>query len=1106
MLRILLGRARTGKSARVLEEIRTLGDSSQQILLVPEHASHVAEVDVCRACGVTASRHAEVLTFKLLASRVLTLTGGAAEVTLDNGGKLLLLQRVLVSLAPSLRVYRRPSQRAAFLESLLALIEELQAYAVAPEVLAEKAEAIAGESGERLRDVALLYGAYLAKLHEGGRDARDRLEKLEENLAASGYADDKDIFLDGFSYFTGRERNILRILLKRAKSVTVTLLGDGSDSELFAEGLRVREQLYALARDAGVPCTEEVLRGGAPRDALGHVEKHFFGGNVRWDEPTEQLRLYEASTAYDEAERIAAEILRLVRCEGYRFRDITVTSRDMDAAEPVLRTVFARCGIPLYCARRSDILRRGVPALLLGALDAVSGGFEYEDVFRCLKTGLAGLSAEECDLLENYVILWQIRGSMWLRETPWTANPDGYGAELNETRRQRLAEVNAVRRRVRDLFIDLSEGLKTGLTIRDKAETLYRFAESAAVPETLKQQTEALYDDGQVQLAEEYSQLWRIFCDVLDQFVELLGDVEVDGQEFARLLRLVLSQYAVATIPATLDQVKVTPLTRNDRHTVRHLFLLGANDNVLPTVEQGGGILDAQERALLQQRGILLSDATFDPLSAELQNIYACLAQPTASLTVTWPLSDGMGGQLLPSFVVARITRLFPQVAIDREDGSYRRELPAAALALAGQEPGGPLWQYFAEHGQKPLLTRMEQARSMGRGKLSRQAVETLYGRRIAMSASRVDRLKSCHFGYFMEYGLRAKERTSAGFEAPEVGTFIHYLLENVNRDVRDRGGYGRVDKPALRKLVHHYVDEYARTQIDGYEEKSARFRYLFSRLRETACTIVENAVEEMQHSDFRPVAFELGFGGRDGQLPAITVTEGDTTLSVTGKVDRVDGWLKDGKLYLRVVDYKTGKKAFDLTDVRYGLGIQMLLYLFTLQREGGSYFGRPVEPAGVLYMPARDIILQADRALPPDKIEDMLRRELRRTGMLLGEPEVLTAMEHSALESPCYLPVGVTKDGAVQGLASSVLVSTAQMGKMARYIDSLLHRVAREIGEGNIDADPCTRGPQDSACAWCAFQSACWFDESRDKPHYLRKTTPEEFWQVVDEEVKQHG
>ena len=527
MLRILLGRARTGKSARVLEEIRALGDSSQQILLVPEHASHVAEVDVCRACGPTASRHAEVLTFKLLASRVLTLTGGAAEVTLDNGGKLLLLQRVLVSLAPSLRVYRRPSQRAAFLESLLALIEELQAYAVAPEVLAEKAEAIAGESGERLRDVALLYGAYLAKLHEGGRDARDRLEKLEENLAASGYADNKDIFLDGFSYFTGRERNILRILLKRAKSVTVTLLGDGSDSELFAEGLRVREQLYALARDAGVPCTEEVLRGGAPRDALGHVEKHFFGGNVRWDEPTEQLRLYEASTAYDEAERIAAEILRLVRCEGYRFRDITVTSRDMDAAEPVLRTVFARCGIPLYCARRSDILRRGVPALLLGALDAVSGGFEYEDVFRCLKTGLAGLSAEECDLLENYVIKWDIRGAMWTRDVPWTAHPEGYGVPWRTEHEEMLARVNAAREKVRAPLSHLYEGVRGTGDVEGKVTALYNYLTEIALPEELQRQTETLWQRGETQRAEELAQLWNVLCGVLDQFVEMLGGTEL---------------------------------------------------------------------------------------------------------------------------------------------------------------------------------------------------------------------------------------------------------------------------------------------------------------------------------------------------------------------------------------------------------------------------------------------------------------------------------------------------------------------------------------------------------------------------------------------------
>ena len=399
------------------------------------------------------------------------------------------------------------------------------------------------------------------------------------------------------------------------------------------------------------------------------------------------------------------------------------------------------------------------------------------------------------------------------------------------------------------------------------------------------------------------------------------------------------------------------------------------------------------------------------------------------------------------------------------------------------------------------MLDRMASARAMGRGRLSPEAVRSLYGGTVAMSASRLDKVKTCHFGYFMEYGLRARERKTAKFEAPEIGTFLHYLLENVLRALENGEGIGRAQPERLRALVAQYTEQYIAAVIDSYGDKSARFRYLFSRLRETACTIVENAVEEMQHSDFRPVAFELGFGGRDGQLPAITVTEGDTTLSVTGKVDRVDGWLKAGRLYLRVMDYKTGKKSFDLADVRYGLGIQMLLYLFALQRSGGMYFGRPVEPAGVLYLPARDVILRADRAIPPEKLQASLRRELRRSGMVLAEPDVLAAMEHEALESPCFLPMGISRDGTISGS----LASAVQLGKLGRYVDELLHRVAHEIGTGSIDADPCVRGPQESACDRCAFASACWFDERRDKPRYLQKTTPEEFWALVDREVS-HG
>ena len=453
-------------------------------------------------------------------------------------------------------------------------------------------------------------------------------------------------------------------------------------------------------------------------------------------------------------------------------------------------------------------------------------------------------------------------------------------------------------------------------------------------------------------------------------------------------------------------------------------------------------------------------------------------------------------GQLRPSFVVNRIATLFPQLKIMRDSGAYRYQVESSVVEMAGEEPEGALWQLLTATGRYDgVLDAMRHARAIRRGSLSQDAVRALYGKSIRMSASRMDTLKRCHFGYFMQYGLKAKERTAAGFEAPEIGTFIHYLLENVTRDIMERGGYGAVEKEVLRALVQHYVDRYAEECIDQYCEKSARFRYLFSRLRKAAWAMIENIADELANSDFRPIAFELGFGG-GGELPAITIHENDTTLSVSGKVDRVDGWVHDDKLYLRVVDYKTGKKSFDLTDLRYGMGIQMLLYLFTLSEKGAAYFGKEIVPAGVLYLPARDVILRSDRNISPEKLRDMMHKELRRSGMVLSHPKVLQAMEHSALEAPCYLPIRVNKDGGISG----GVATTEQLGKLGSYVDRLLHQIARELDSGNIDADPFSRGPQDSACTYCEFASACYFEDGRggDKMRYLHKTDEEEFWNLI--------
>ena len=800
-------------------------------------------------------------------------------------------------------------------------------------------------------------------------------------------------------------------------------------------------------------------------------------------------------------EQTAAQLLHLTAAGKCRFRDITVAARNMGDYMATIETVFERYGIPAYISRRSDILEKPVLSLLTGVLSSMGNGYEYEDMFRWLKPGLAGLTAEECDLLENYVLKWEIHGQMWLRDVDWTENPDGYGAPWNEQRQAELSRVNDLRRRVRELLSPLADGMKTSKTTGEKVEELYTFMERLSLRSSLEAQMHAQAEAGRLQMAEETALLWDILCGVLDQFVEILGREPMDLEEFTRLFRQILTQYSVGTIPVSLDQVSVSEITRNDRHTVKYLFLLGVNDHVIPDAGQSGGILTDDDRDELTQLGVELAPGGMERMGIELQTLYAALTQPTEGLTLSYPVTDVSGAELRPAFVVDRIKKLFPEINIQKEgnDKEYRLTAVQPALEAAGTVPGGKLWQFFEKEGAyEAYLNAMRRAAAMERGSLSSASVQALYGSRLSMSASRAERLRSCHFAYFMEYGLRAKPRTPAAFDAPQIGTFLHYLLEHVTAVVLDRGGVGEVGERELHELVRKYMDLYVSRELQNFQEKSARFRYLFSRLRTTAYAVIDQVAEEMRCSDFVPLAFELGFG--EGKaLPSVVISEPGAELRLGGKVDRVDGWIKDDKLYLRVVDYKSGKKSFDLGAVHVGLDIQMLLYLFTLQKEGKSYFGKDIEPAGILYLPARDEVLPAQRTITPEKLKAMRDKELRRSGLLLAEPAVLQAMEHDALHEPHFLPLQVKKDGSISGS----IASAAQLGKLAKHVEKQLHEIAKEIRDGNIDADPCCKNEADNPCRYCAWEYACHFADGKrgDRLRLIQPLRSDEFWKLMEEE-----
>lgn len=1099
MLTLLTGRAKTGKSTAVLRRIAAHPGGRNQILLVPEHASHQAEVDLCRTCGDSASRFAEVLSFRRLSDRVLSITGGVAQVTLDAGGKLLTLEKALLEVLPELTVYRHPSRKSAFLRQLLDLFDELRCYEVSPETLYEQSQAIAGATHDKLRDLSLLYAAYEARLLRPGLDARDYMTKLRDSLEESGYALDKDIYIDGFTYFTAQERRCLSILLRQAHSLTVTLLGEpNSKEEMFEASLRTLDRLRRLAEREGTPVQIENLTSQDP-SPLGHLERHFFGESLPYQGASAPIHLLQADTVFSEVEQTAAAIRRLLAEGRCRCRDVTVAARNIEVYESVIETVFERYQLPAYLSRRSDILEKPALSLLTGVLASVGGGYEYDDMFRWLKTGLAGLTPEECDQLENYVLKWEVHGGMWLRDIDWAENPDGYGAPWTAAREEQLSQVNALRRRVQAPLSRLAEGLKTGETAEAKVEALYAFMEELHLQDALETQMKAQAQAGRLQEAEETAQLWDILCGVLDQFVEILGEEPMELEEFTRLFRQVLTEYSVGTIPVSLDQVQVSGVARNDRHTAKYLFLLGANDHVLPTPGQGGGILNEDDRDELAQRGIELAPTGMDQMSIELQNLYAALAQPTQGLTVSWPVTDVSGAELRPAFVVDRLLALFPALRVEREPAARPYRLTAPLPALECAVPGGALWRRLEEEPAfRPRLEAMARAAFQTRGSLSPRAVRALYGESVRMTASRLERIRTCHFSYFMEYGLKARPRSPAAFDAPQIGDFLHFLLERVTRDVQTLGGFAQVEEETLHALVLRYIDEYVQKELRNFQNRNARFRHLFGRLRNMAWAVVEQAAAELRCSDFVPLAFELSFGdGPEADLPAVVISEPDGELRVRGKVDRVDGWLQDGKLYLRVVDYKSGKKSFDLSAVRMGLDIQMLLYLFTLQKTGGARLGGEIEPAGVLYLPARDDLLSVQRNISPEALQAEREKQLRRSGLLLAEPRVLQAMEHEALTQPRYLPLRVNKSGNLSGS----LASAAQLGQLGRYVETLLHDIAREVRGGNIDADPCCHTEEDSPCRYCEWAPACHFQDGRDRDHfhYILPVKPEDFWQELN-------
>lgn len=1099
MIQLILGRAGSGKTARVFDEIAALCRAGQggTILLVPEQYSHEAERELCRAAGDSLSLYGEVLSFTGLARKVFAQCGGAKPL-MDGGGRLLCMAAGMEAVAGSLRLYQRGRRDVRLMESLVRAVEELKNAGLDAQALSAAASELPGLLGEKLGDLALILEAYAAAQGRSAADPADVMEALADHVAQSDAARGR-IFIDGFSDFTALEKQVLRELIRAGTKLTVCLTcAPEGEAEVFSLARDTARWLRQTAEEYGAPCCEQWIDRADEGDPIRYFCDNMFDfSGAAAPSAADRLRLVTAADPYEECELAAAGMAELAR-KGARWREMAVAVRGFADYRAALESACARYGVPLFISGRGDTLRKSVPLLITNALEAVERGYEYEAVFGYLKTGLATITPAQTDVLENYAILWNIRGNMWDR--PFTMHPEGYNRVMDEESAARLETLNALRRRVMGPLKALEAAVKAADTAAGQAQALADFLVAIELPVRLEARAAELDAAGRSEAAAEYEQLWELVCGALEQFAAVLGDSAMDVTRFRELFSMMLSKYDVGIIPVSIDRVQAGDFDGMRRRHIRHLFVLGAADGRLPAPEEETGVFTPEEREELTALGLPLGGPE-EALSRELWRIYSCLSLPSDSLYMSWPAMEADGSETRPSVIAERVRAVF---GIEPEAGdlirarTFSREA-AYTLALLGEAGHADKTvqaarEVFRREGQGEELSRLVKAASTGRGRLGPDAVRALYGAEPALTATRAEKFGDCRFSYFLQYGLKAKPRRPAVFDPRDYGTFMHYVLENVARDVMAEGGFPAADAVRVRELTDRWMDRYIREEMNDFAEKTPRFQYLFRRLRTTVRRVTEDMRQELSASRFQPIDLELDLG-RDGVLdPA--AEEGGVRLY--GRADRVDGWVKDGVLYLRITDYKTGVKKFSLSDVCEGVNLQMLLYLFTLEKYGKGYFdAEEIRPAGVLYSPARFGVIRTDGDMTDEELAALRRSSARRSGLILGDDEVIDAMEPGGEKR--FLPVKLLRSGGWSKDSLGSLATLEQFGALSRYIDRTLRDMAAELRAGSVTADPWFRSTQSNACAYCDFAKACLFDETKDAWRMREELSPEKAWERIE-------
>ena len=1115
-LRFYFGPSGSGKSHRIYEEImqRAAQEPGRNFLIiVPDQFTMQTQKDLVMRSDRGGILNIDVLSFGRLSHRILEEVGTKEMPVLDDTGKSLVLQKIAADLKEQLPAMGSLLHKQGYIHEVKSAISEFMQYGISTQDM-DKLIASAEKRGAlamKLRDLKTLYRGFQDYIRDHFITTEETLDVLRRSLVKSKILPDSVVVFDGFTGFTPIQNRLIQELMRVCEETIVTVtIGEEEDpyqmdgeQKLFHLSKKTVADLVKLAAEAEVTRGEDVFVKGGPNrfteaPALCYLEQNLFRYQYEpYMEKQREIHMFEALSPREEVHQTALYIRKLIREEGLTYRDIAVVIGDLEGYASYVETEFGQLEIPCFLDRTRGIVLNPMIEYIKSALQLYIRDFSYDTVFHFLRSGMADISREEIDELENYVIRTGARGyrtysRLFTRKTE--EMQQGSGQEDTERAEETLERLN----RIRQQFVDTVEILH--MAPRAKAgeyvDHLYDFLEQNQVQQKLLNYQQQFEQEGDLAKAREYAQIYRLVMDLLDQIYELLGEEEISLQEFADILEAGFGEITVGTIPQNVDRIVVGDMERTRLKQVKVLFFLGVNDGNIPKNASKGGIISDMDREFLIESGTEMAPSPRQQMYIQRLYLYLNMTKPSERLYLSYAKVNSDVKGIRPSYLIDTVRKLFPQLAVEYPQNRSRLE------QIEGRQEGA---RYLAEELREYadgtlreeerqdfyLMYRAYEADPEGRDRLtaaafrrykesglSRIVARALYGRQLENSVSRLETYAACACRHFLQYGLSLQEREEFGFEVSDMGNVYHAVLENFAGKLAESGRtWWDFDENFATQAIKEAVEGYAATYGETVLYSSARNEYAITRMSRILTRTVLTLQQHLKQGSFQPDDYELSFRfAEDLDSIHVDLSE-EEKMHLQGRIDRIDVSEDAEHVYVKVIDYKSGNKKFDLAALYYGLQLQLVVYMnAAMELESRKHPDKEIVPAALLYYHIDDPTIEAPVELTQEQINEEILTKLRMNGVVNSDPAVVERLDRFLQDKSKVIPVEKKKDGSFS--ARSGILSREELQVVSAYVDAKIRDIGREILDGKIAANPYEKGNEE-ACTYCAYKKVCGFDGS---------------------------